>query len=100
MIDYRVTYFDPSNMTVTIQFGDKAPLNFMLPIIDGKLPAGEVWDFWIAETHQNVSNTRDAEIPNVTNAADIEAMVNPTVLPYTVAEPTFIQPPVQGLESF
>ena len=100
MIDYRVTYFDPSNMTATIQFGDKVPLNFALPIVNGKLPAGELWDFWIAMTYQGVYNTRDAEIQNVTNAADIEAMVNPTVIPYVVEEPEFIQPPVQGLESF
>jgi len=100
MIDYRVTYFDPSNMTVTIQFGNKEPLNFALPIVDGKLPVGDLFDFWVVSTYQGVYGTRDAEIPNVTNAADIEAMVNPTVLPYTVAESTFIQPPAQGLESF
>lgn len=100
MEDYRIVIFDSSNMTATIQFGDNRPLNFTLPIVNGKLPTGDLWDFWIAMTYQNVYNTRGAEIPNVTNAADIEAMVNPTVLPYTVVEPEFIQPPVQGLESF
>ena len=100
MIDYRVTCFEPSNMTVTIQFENREPLNYALPIVNGKLPAGELWDFWISTLYQSICNTRDAEISNVTNAADIEAIVNPTVLPYTVAEPTFIQPPAQGLESF
>jgi hypothetical protein len=100
MEDYRVTNFDPSNMTVTIQFGAKEPFNHALPVIDGKLPTGELWNFWVACLCQSFYNTRDAEIPNVTNAADIEAIVNPTVLPYTTEESEYIQPPVEGLESF
>ena len=81
--NYRIISFDQSNMTAVIQFEGTEQLNYDLPFVDGLLPTGDTWNFWVASQYQIMTNSRWNEFSTVTNASVIEAMVNPEVWPYT-----------------
>ena len=86
-MQYRVLSFDKATMSATIQFEGMEAFNYDIPIVDGQLPTGAVWDFWITTLYQAFVNDRAADIPTVTDTSVIEAMVNPVPFAY--------EPPVQ-----
>lgn len=95
MQNYRVLIFDRNAMTATIQFEGREPLNYNLPIVDGELPTGAAWDFWVQSLYLADRPEWFDAIPNVTNTAAIEALVNPVPFPVTETTAAPAQAPAQ-----
>lgn len=77
MTNYRVLSFDITDMSAIIQFEGFDAFNYSLPVVNGKLPAGDVWDLWIHLQDPNQHN----DISTVTDTSYIESLVNPTPFP-------------------
>jgi len=91
-MNYRVLIFDKSNMTATIQFEGYAPLNYALPIVDGKLPTGEIWEFWVQSLKDHHIDSRSEDIASVQDTSFIESIVNITPFPYDLPDPSLYGP--------
>lgn len=78
MTNYRVLSFDITNMSAIIQFEGFDAFNYSLPVVNGKLPAGDAWDLWIRLQDPNPINF---DISTVTDTSFIESLVNPTPFP-------------------
>lgn len=97
-MNYRVLSFDKFNMSATIQFEGMEPFNYEIPVVNGALPTGAVWDFWIATLYQAFVRNRSADVASVTDTSAVEALVNPTPFAYeTPVQQEFAQPTNSGL---
>ena len=79
-MNYKITSFDPKVGSISVSFEDGEFCTVLVPVEDNKYIVGAALDAFIESCVSKDAVQRNAQIVFVTNASDIEALVDTPVL--------------------